>query len=150
MNGPISLLVDPNRWRSGLVPPIPTRKVDLSPLKVLRSLEVGDWLTPLGVRSTRHATIIDAFSTITSPAFSEFVIVLQYAQRDLLLSDGTLFETLRFMNDIRSFKLVFLLQLPHSPSVEKQQAFKRNVELVTAKGLLDFLACPPITRVEIP
>jgi len=52
---------------------------------------------------------MEVFSTITSPVFSELVIVLEHDEIADLHSDIRLFETLNRMNEVRPFALVFLV-----------------------------------------
>jgi hypothetical protein len=52
---------------------------------------------------------MEVFLTITSPVFSELIVVLSLGAVSHLPSDVALFETLRTMNEVRHFKLVFLL-----------------------------------------
>ena len=63
-------------------------------------------MTQIEDANVRRA-VLQIFSTVTSSAFSEFVMVLWSGQFACLLSDVTLFETLRLMTKVRSFKLVF-------------------------------------------
>ena len=51
-------------------------------------------------------------STITSPVFSELVIAIEPYAATQLPSATKLFETLHTMNEVRSFKLVFLFVEP--------------------------------------
>ena len=77
----------------------------------LRSLQVGGWVWRTELRTTHHATVMKTFSTITSPAFSELIIVFQESgiMADLL-PELALFQTLRWMNKIMPLKLVILLE----------------------------------------
>ena len=84
---------------------------------------------------------MDAFLTITSPVFSELVVILG-ANAVAHLPSGVMFDTLRTMNEVRPFKLVFLL-------VAVGEARRRLVgalDSVTARGFLDFLDSPPTIR----
>ena len=120
---------------------------DLSRLKVLRSLEVASWTTELGLTSARNAILMQVFSTITSPVFSELVIVIWCDQFARALSDVTFFDTLRTMNEVRSFKLVFLLQTwsQYVFPWEKRRMFEEAIKSAT-EGPLDFLDRPPTLR----
>jgi len=89
---------------------------------------------------------MEVFSTITSPVFSEFVIFLSEEEIVDLPSDITLFETLRTMNGVRPFKLVFLLNLWCSPPKEALKELMEAIDLVNTEGLLDFLGSPPTIR----
>ena len=118
--------------------------LNLSRLKVLRSLEVGGWGVPLQGTDT-YRIMMEIFSTVTSPVFSELVIVLRSDQFLRLLLDSTSFEALRMVHRVRSFKLVFLLYIYHLPH-ERQRVFERALETASAGGLLNFLDSPPVVR----
>jgi hypothetical protein len=119
-------------------------KLNLSQLKVLRSLEVGDWGTDF--RPARHHTVMGIFATITSPAFSELVIIIEAVGVARLPSEVKLFETLRTMNGVRPFKLVFMLVVPDSSREETRRELAGALDSVTARGLLDFLGSPATFR----
>jgi len=75
------------------------------------------------------------FSTIMSPVFSELATVhTGYAVADLP-QELALFETLRKMNGVRSFELVFLLQA--SDFDQEKVWLERALDSVTKNGLLD-------------
>ena len=86
---------------------------------------------------------MDVFSTITSPVFSEVVIVLWGYEIASLPSQVALFQTLRMMNEVRSFKLVFLAEVPGFCLDEERQELAGALGSVIAKGLLGFLESPP-------
>lgn len=94
----------------------------------------------------RHAVVTEAFATITSPVFSELVIVLTGDEMTRLPQDVMLFKTLRKMNEVRPFKLVFLLEVPEFSQVGAQWKVVEVLNSVTIKSLLDFLDSPPIIR----
>jgi hypothetical protein len=123
---------------------ISSPKFNLSRLKALRSLEVDGWGNDF--QPTRHTIVIEVFSTITSPAFSELVILIGVDAAARLPSEVTLFETLRAMNKVRPFKLVFLLMAPRLSLGEAHQKFAGAFDSVIARGLFDFLDSPPIFR----
>ena len=89
---------------------------------------------------------MDVFSTITSPVFSELVIVIEADGVAHLPSEVMLFETLCTMNGVRPFKLVFLLMVPDVSLGEAQQQLGGALDLVIARGALDFLDSPPTIR----
>ena len=93
----------------------------------------------------RHTIVAEVFSTVTSLAFSDLVIVLT---DDVAWPPWgvALFRTLRTMSEVRPFNLVFLLEVPNSHQREAQQQFVGALGLVAAKGLLDFLDFPPTIR----
>jgi hypothetical protein len=86
------------------------------------------------------------FSTITSPVFSELVIIIKSDGVARLPLEVELFETLRTMNGVRPFKLVFLLADPDFSQEETRQELAGALDSVTARGLLDFLGSPPTFR----
>ena len=122
----------------------------MSRLKVLRSLEVAAWTTEFGLPDARDTVLMEVFSTITSSVFSDLIFVLWHDQFTRLLSDDTLFLTLRTMTEVRPFKLAFLLQVPHLPSREGRRKFEATLESVITEGLLDFLDSPPTICVVQP
>ena len=89
---------------------------------------------------------METFSTIVSPVFSELVIVLAGNTTTHLPQRVTLFETLHIMNEVRPFKLVFSLEGSDCCQGEARRELAEALDLVTARGLLDFLDSPPIIR----
>jgi hypothetical protein len=89
---------------------------------------------------------VKVFSTITSPAFSEFVIVVGADEATYLPSEVALFETLRTVNEVRPFKLVFLLVALDPFWGETRRKLAEALDSVTAGGFLDFLDSPPAVR----
>jgi len=87
-----------------------------------------------------------AFSTITSPAFFELVIVIAdyvaYFPKSVAF-----FETLRTMNEVRPFKLVFSFEVSGSPQGKVRWKLVEAMEMATAKGTFDFLDSPPTVRI---
>ena len=102
------------------------------------------------VGDSRSTDVMDVFSTITSPVFSELVIVTTEGYHLYLPRDLLMFETLRAMNEIIPFKLVFLLETSEQFLRKAQQELAGALEFMTAKGLLDFLDSPPTTRIALP
>ena len=86
---------------------------------------------------------MDVFSTITSPVFSEVVIVLWGYEIASLPSQVALFQTLRMMNEARPFKLVFFAEVSGFYMDEERRELASALDSVITKGLLDFLASPP-------
>ena len=121
----------------------------LSRFKALRSLQVGAWVANIKpiAENSRHKSVVETFSTIASLAFSELVIVLRRGDITNLLSDATLFRTLRKMGEIKPFRLVFLLEILDWPRGERRD-LEVTLQLVAEKGLLDFLDSPPTIRTE--
>ena len=117
---------------------------NLSQLKVLRSLEVGDWA--FSYQPTRHTIVMEVFSTIASPVFSELVIVTGTSTVAHLPSQVKFFETLRIMSEVRPFKLVFLLVDPDLFQEEARRNLTEVLESVATRGFLGFLDSPPTIR----
>ena len=93
------------------------------------------------------------FSTITSPVFSELVIVLAGSSMTYLPEEVKLFETLRSMNELRPFKLAFLFEGRYFVQSDEEwvpmnarSELKKTLDSVAAKGFLDFLDSPPTLR----
>ena len=107
---------------------------------------MGDWVTDFGLGDHRHTIVMEVFSTITSPVFSEFVIVHTGATPDYLPQEVALFDALRAMDIIRPFQLVFLLEVPDVYKGKAQRELAEALDSVIAKGLLDFLDSPPTIR----
>ena len=89
---------------------------------------------------------MDVFSTIASPVFSELVIAHTGYAVATLPEEVALFETLRKMNGVRSFKLVFLLELSDSYEESVRRELAGVLDTVVATGFLDFLDSPPTIR----
>jgi hypothetical protein len=89
---------------------------------------------------------VKVFSTITSPVFSEFVIVVGADEATYLPLEVALFETLRTVNEVRPFKLVFLLVALDPFREETRQKLAEALDSVTAGGILDFFDSPLTIR----
>jgi hypothetical protein len=87
------------------------------------------------------------FSTITSSMFSELVIIIEDDAVTCLSSEVKLFETLRTMNGVRPFKLVFLLVAPDPAREEARRKLAETLDSVTTRGVLKFLDSPPTIRI---
>jgi len=99
------------------------------------------------VEDRRQTIVIETFSTIASPVFSELVIVLE---RGLTYQETSLFETLRKMSEVRHFTLVFLIEASDSYQEKLRGESARALGFKTANGSLDFLDSPPTIRVARP
>ena len=89
----------------------------------------------------------EVFSTITSPVFSELVIVLA-EHITFLPRDATLFKTLCAMNEVWPFKLVLLFEVPGYPRREVLRGSEEEaLELMIAEGTFDFLDSSPTIRI---
>jgi len=78
--------------------------------------------------------------------FSELVIVIGSYALAHLLQDMSLYETLRKMNELKPFELVFLPEGPDSDQKRTRQELEGAIDSVTSDGYLDFLASPPTIR----
>ena len=65
--------------------------------------------------------VMEVFSTITFPIFSELVIFIWGDTAARLPSEVKLFEALQAMNTVKPFKLVFSLMDPDSSLVEARR-----------------------------
>jgi len=97
---------------------------------------------------------MEVFSTITSPVFSELVIVLAGYGISYLSKEVVMFETLRKMHEVRPFKLVFSFEGPcfvfwsgRPALVEPRRELKEVLDSLATNGLLDFLGSPPTIRI---
>lgn len=89
---------------------------------------------------------MEVFLTITSPAFSELVIILRDKDIADLDCRDAIFETLRAMHKVKRFKLAFLLEVPDSLQWDAQQRLGLALGSVATRGFLDFLDSPPTVR----
>jgi len=92
-----------------------------------------------------NVVVMEVFSTITSPVFSELVIVLT-GHVDFSRWTVKLPNALRMINKVKPFKLVFSLEAP-SPSQWETQQLEGVLEFVTTGGFFDFLDPPPSIRI---
>ena len=90
---------------------------------------------------------MEVFLTITSPVFSELVIILQEMDITYFRHGVPMFEILRKMYEVKPFKLVFWPEVSDSLQGEVQQKLEGSLNLVTTEGLLDFLDSPPTIRI---
>lgn len=101
-------------------------------------------------RGGHRPTIVKGvFSTIKSPVFSEVVIVItSYAV--YLPTGDTLFKTLREMNEVRPFKLVFLLEASDFHQEQVQRELVEALDVINANNSLNFLTSKPTIRIARP
>lgn len=84
-------------------------------------------------------------STVTSPVFSGVVIVFRdKAALEVNFFQNILFGVLRDMYEVKSFRLVFCLEVWHSDREETARALKRRIDVEGARGGLRFLPCSPV------
>lgn len=97
--------------------------------------------------NARHTTLMEIFSTIVSPVFSELALILGNESLTYLPSDIMIFETLRAMNEVKPFKLVFFLVVPIRLLGEARGKVTETLDSAAARGLLGFLDSPPTIRI---
>lgn len=86
------------------------------------------------------------FITITSPVFSELVVILREENIAYLQCEVVMFKILRKMSGIRPFKLVFLLEVSDPSQQKARQETEKALDFLAARGVIDFLDSPPIIR----
>lgn len=96
----------------------------------------------------RHTIMMELLSAIRSPVFSEIALDIGDHELARFPVDPGFFRTLRMVNAIRPFKLVFLLDIRKVHPTDVHRRFTKVLETVTAEGLLDFLDSPPITHIR--
>jgi len=89
--------------------------------------------------------VAELLSTITSPVFSELIIAIPRCDTRLPWA-VTFFRELRGVNEVRRFKLVFLLGM--SDFLEAQRELTEALDWATTNSLLDFLDSPPAIRIS--
>ena len=92
---------------------------------------------------------MEVFSTIKSPMFSELAIIIT-RNAIYLIGEDMLFKTLRKMNKVRPFKLVFLLEASDFHQEQVRQELVEALDRISAHGSLDFLDSPPTIRIAQP
>ena len=118
---------------------------DLSKCRSLRSLEIT------GENIARRSNFIQIFfedqlSTITSPVFSEVVIVLQDNDiRDFRLFRCGLFSIVQGMYEVKPLRLVFSLEIWEGDRERATEGLKRCIDAEVVQGGLEFLPHPPVT-----
>ena len=116
------------------------RVFGLSNSRSLRTLEVEIALTSSG---QGMGFLGDLLSTVTSPVFSDVVIILQdiIVHRDIPLN--ALFRAVHDMSKVKAFRLVFRLgKLPRDRERDREK-LKELIEAEAAKGGLGLLLHPP-------
>jgi len=88
---------------------------------------------------------MDVFSTITSPVFSELCVVLE-GDMTFLPQNVVPLEALSKMNEIRPFKLVFLVEVLKFFGWGMRRRFERTLDSVIARGLLKSFDSLPVIR----
>lgn len=110
---------------------------DLSRNTALRSLEVraSPRLLDYGT------TLEELLPTITSPVFSEIVVV--FSEEEVHRLPPGLAKALHKMYKIRKFSVAFCLETIERFEVYSLRLLASEIEMGALKGSLDFLPCPP-------
>jgi len=119
---------------------------DLSNNKSLRSLEIEITLmSDHPYFSDRVGFLGDLLSTVTSPVFSDVVVILQ----DKIISDpdflqNTLFGAVRDMCEAKLFRLTFLLGKSPRDGESDRERLKEMIDARVAEGMFGALLDPPV------
>ena len=121
---------------------------DLSNNTSLRSLEVAMGAI-LHHANTSLTFLKDLLSTITSPAFSEIVIVVEdnvthYAD----FFQHVLSKVVRRLYEVKPFRLVFCLKVWDGDREATVKRLKGYIDGEAAEGGLEFLPCPPVISTQ--
>lgn len=87
-------------------------------------------------------TLKKLLSAITSPVFSEIVIV--FTGDDVRFPPQGVPGVLREMYEVRKFRLVFCLESLDSARESNLRGLKLATQREVAEGFFDFLPCPPL------
>ncbi|KAF9783267.1 hypothetical protein BJ322DRAFT_1110147 [Thelephora terrestris] len=110
-----------------------THEFNLSSNTALRSIEVPD-------SSLIYST--EFLSTITSPVFSEIVVI--FPESGASCTWETLARVMHSLYEIRGFSVVFCLEGSETSRAEGQRELTVETEKAVAAGLYDFLPHPPL------
>ena len=133
----VSDLWDPPNARSDVVLLVSSQYLNLSSNTVLRSLEIR-----AGSIVSRSQVIKELLSSITSPVFSEIVVV--FSEEDEYRSWGLaqLAQVVCEMYGIKKFRLAFCLEVLEEWRVQNLRLLTKETEDAVARGNFDFLPCP--------
>ena len=97
----------------------------------------------------RHAEttsfLRDLLPTITSPVFSDIVIVVQgRIIQNPRSFRHVLFKMMRDLYEVKPFRLVFCLEVWDGDREDAIKRLKEYIDGEAAKGVLEFLPCPPL------
>jgi len=114
------------------------RIFDLSKNRSLRSLEV----TAYDISGHDQVAVLRFFrgllATITSPAFSEVVIVFEdLFIRNTDLFRPNIFRAVRCMYEVKPFRLAFCLEIWEGDREKTADSLKRYIDVEVARGGLD-------------
>ena len=114
---------------------------DLSNNRSLRTLEIEMASTDTG---RGMGFLGDLLSTVTSPVFSDVVIILQDVMIHRNLSLDPLFRAVRDMYEVKPFRLVFRLGKSSRDRERNRERLKSLIEAEAARGGLGPLLHPPV------
>ena len=87
----------------------------------------------------------DLLPTITSPVFSDIVIVVQgRIIQNLHSFRHILFEMMKDLYEVKPFRLVFCLEVWDGDREDAVKRLKEYIDEEAAKGGLEFVPCPPL------
>jgi len=110
---------------------------DLSRNTALRSLEVR-----ASPRLREYGTTLKKLlPTITSPVFSEIVVI--FSENEVRRLPPGLAKALHEMYKIRKFRVAFCLETIERFEAHNLRLLTSEIEVGALKGSLDFLPCPP-------
>ena len=137
---PASLTYQPIESRASIL-----QTFDLSNNRSLRSLEI-DLASGITTRSSydRVGIIRDLLSTVTSPVFSEVVIILQEGIVHDPNIRNTLFRAVRGMCEVKPFRLVFWLDELYRVGEHIRERFEGMIKAQAAKGGFGPRLDPPV------
>ena len=118
---------------------------DLSHLRSLRSLEVTA-SSVSQARADAPSLLRDIVFTITSPVFSEIILVFQ--RPDLYRPYHIPFDAFREMYSKRKFRLVFCLEVLKKYRAGGLEAMRQRLDSEVAQQRLDFLDSPPTLTIR--
>ena len=112
--------------------------IDLSHNTALRSLEVR-----ASPRLREYGdTLKELLPTITSPVFSDIVVV--FSEHEVRRLPTGLGGALHRMFKIRKFRVAFCLETMERLEAHNLRLLMSEIEVGALKGSLDFLPCPPV------
>ena len=114
---------------------------DLSNSGSLRTLEIE-----IALMNSDHGMgfLGDLLSTVTSPVFSDVVIILQDTIIHTNFLQDSLFSAVRDMSKVRPFRLVFRLGKSSRDRERNRERLKSLIEAEAARGGLGPLLHPPV------
>ena len=116
------------------------QKFHLSCNTALRSMEilVSAIISPSQTFSRR---IEELLLTITSPAFSEIIVV--FSESDVHCVSGVFAWILHEMYKIKEFRVAFCLETPEESRIANLHKLTSETRTAVRAGTYDFLPCPP-------